>query len=83
MPGRVLIVDDEKAIRWSLGEALQKQGYEVDEAENGKKGLAAFRGDPADVVILDLKLPDTSGIEVLKKLRKEDGELPEIGRAHV
>ena len=78
MSGRVLIIDDEKAIRWSLGEALSKQDYEVEEAENGKKGIAAFRKDPADIVILDLKLPDTSGLQVLEKLRDEDADLPVI-----
>ncbi|MBN2069873.1 MAG: sigma-54-dependent Fis family transcriptional regulator [Candidatus Krumholzibacteriota bacterium] len=78
MPGRILIVDDEKAIRWSLGEALKNQGYEVSEADNGEKGIDLFREEPADLVILDLKLPDTDGIEVLKKLREEDEEIPVI-----
>jgi DNA-binding NtrC family response regulator len=78
MAGRVLIIDDEKAIRWSLGEALRKQGFEVSEAENGKKGISAFQDDPSDIVILDLKLPDTNGIEVLRKLREEDGDLPVV-----
>ena len=78
MSGRVLIVDDEKAIRWSLGEALRNDGYDVAEAENGKTGIKSFRDDPADIVILDLKLPDKSGIEVLKTLKKEDADLPVI-----
>ncbi|MDD3642673.1 MAG: sigma-54 dependent transcriptional regulator [Candidatus Krumholzibacteria bacterium] len=78
MEGRVLVIDDEKAIRWSLGEALRGQGYEVSEAENGASGITAFREDPADIVILDLKLPDTNGLEVLKTLREDDGELPVI-----
>jgi DNA-binding NtrC family response regulator len=78
MPGRVLIIDDEKAIRWSLGEALQNDGYDVNDAENGKTGIKLFKEDPADIVILDLKLPDKSGIDVLKALRKEDPELPVI-----
>jgi len=78
MPRKVLIVDDEKAIRWSLGEALQAQGYEVEEAENGKKCIKLFQKDPADIVILDLKLPDTDGIEVLKKIKAEDKDVPVI-----
>ena len=78
MAGRVLIIDDEKTIRWSLGEALRNLGYDVAVAENGKSGIKSFREDQADVVILDLKLPDASGIEVLKTLRTEDGELPVI-----
>ena len=78
MPRKVLIVDDEKAIRWSLGEAFRDQGYEVEEAENGKKCIKLFQNDPADIVILDLKLPDTDGIEVLKKLKAEDKDVPVI-----
>jgi two-component system response regulator AtoC len=78
MPCKVLIVDDEKAIRWSLGEALQGQGYEVEEAENGKKCLKLFQDDPADIVILDLKLPDTDGIQILKKIKAEDKNVPVI-----
>jgi len=78
MPHKVLIVDDEKAIRWSLGEALEGQGYEVEQAENGKKCLKLFQSDPADIVILDLKLPDTDGIQILKKIKAEDGNVPVI-----
>jgi DNA-binding NtrC family response regulator len=78
MPGRVLIVDDEKAIRWSLGEALRGDGYDVAEAGDGKSGIKAFKEDPADIVILDLKLPDRSGIDILKSLKKDDEDLPVI-----
>ena len=78
MPGRVLVIDDEKAIRWSLGEALRNEGYDVAEAENGKTGIKSFRDDPADIVILDLKLPDKNGIEILKILKNEDPDLPVI-----
>ncbi|MBU8922053.1 MAG: sigma-54 dependent transcriptional regulator [Bacteroidales bacterium] len=78
MSGRILIIDDEKAIRWSLGEALKNQGYEIDDAEKGKEGISKFMEEPADLVILDLKLPDISGIEVLKQLRETDADLPVI-----
>ena len=78
MTGRILVIDDEKAIRWSLGEALKNQGYDVVDAENGKKGISLFKQEPADLVILDLKLPDTNGIEVLKQIREEDDEVPVI-----
>ena len=76
MGKRILIVDDEKAIRWSLGEALANVGYEVDEAPNGAAGIKKFEEDPADCVILDLKLPDIDGIKVLKRLKEMDGDLP-------
>jgi two-component system response regulator AtoC len=78
MPKRVLIVDDEKAIRWSLGEALTSDGYEIDEAESGKKGIKLFRDDPADLVVLDLKLPDMDGLTVLKKLKEIDPDVPVV-----
>ncbi len=78
MSGKILVIDDEKAIRWSLGEALKNQGYEVEDAENGTDGVNKFMEDPADLVILDLKLPDKSGIEVLKTLRAEEPGLPVI-----
>ena len=78
MSKRILIVDDEKTIRWSLGEALRNIDYEVAEAENGKNALKVFQDDPFDLVILDLKLPDIDGIQVLKKLKETDSEVPVI-----
>ena len=78
MGKRILLVDDEKAIRWSLGEALTTIGYEVDEASNGAAGIKKFEEDPADCVILDLKLPDIDGIKVLKKLKELDVDVPVI-----
>lgn len=78
MSKRILVVDDEKAIRWSLGEALRNIGYEVEEAENGKKALGLFQDEPFDLVILDLKLPDIDGLQVLKKIKEIEQELPVI-----
>ena len=78
MSKRILIVDDEKTIRWSLGEALTNVGYEVDEAPNGAAGIKKFEEESADCVILDLKLPDMDGIRVLKKLKEADGDLPVV-----
>ena len=75
---KIVIVDDEQAIRWSLGEALKNEGYETEEIENGKKALKAFSNDPADLIILDLKLPDINGIEVLKKIKEMDEQVPVI-----
>ncbi|MCK4236616.1 MAG: sigma-54-dependent Fis family transcriptional regulator [Candidatus Krumholzibacteria bacterium] len=78
MPKKILIIDDERAIRWSLGEALKNLGFEVEEAANGEKGINLFHKDPADLVILDLKLPDTDGITVLKQLKSVDEGLPVV-----
>jgi DNA-binding NtrC family response regulator len=68
---RVLVVDDEPLIRWSLGERLAAAGYHVSEAGDGAATLAHFgNGEPRiDVVLLDLKLPDTDGISLLKQIK--------------
>jgi DNA-binding NtrC family response regulator len=78
MPRKILVIDDEKAIRWSLGEALRNLKFDVEEAENGKKGIKSFKNDPSDLVILDLKLPDTDGITVLKQIKEIERDTPVI-----
>ncbi len=67
---RILIVDDEKAIRRFLRAALTAHGYQVGEAENGQAALAAASENPPDVVILDLGLPDMDGVQVTRQLRE-------------
>ncbi len=69
MPSRVLIIDDERLIRWSLEQTLEKAGYEVQTAENGATALAAAREEAPDLVLLDLKLPDLDGIQLLRQLK--------------
>ena len=77
MPKTILVIDDEKTIRWSLGEALQGD-YEVIEADNGKSGLELFRDKSADLALVDLKLPDESGIDILKSIKALDPDAPVI-----
>lgn len=68
---RILIVDDEKDMRWLLSGILKEEGYEVEEAETGKKALMLFKDSPPDLVLLDLKIPGgMEGIEVLKKIKE-------------
>ena len=71
-PARVLVVDDEALIRWSLNERLSSAGYEVHEAGDGATALNYFRdGAPRiDLVVLDLKLPDADGVDLLKKIKR-------------
>jgi two-component system, NtrC family, response regulator AtoC len=66
---KILVVDDEKMIRWSLGEALRGWGYEPIEAETVNAALTAFDADPPSAVLLDINLPDGSGLDVLRKIR--------------
>ena len=66
---RVLIIDDEAQIRRFLGISLRAQGYDVAEAANGRDGLESLATRGADLVILDLGLPDRDGQDVLRELR--------------
>jgi DNA-binding NtrC family response regulator len=67
-------VDDEKMIRWSLGEALRGWGYEPIQAETASAGLAAFDADQPAAVLLDINLPDGSGLEVLRQVRHRQAD---------
>ena len=78
MSRMILIVDDEKTIRWSLGEALTEEGYEIAEAENAEKGFEVFRDRSPDVVLLDLRLPGEDGLSLLGRLRSIDPTVPVI-----
>ncbi len=71
---KILIVDDEKMIRWSLGEALRGWGYEPIEAETAAAALAAFDADPPMAILLDINLPDGSGLDVLRQIRHRQPE---------
>ncbi|TZF90684.1 response regulator [Cognatilysobacter lacus] len=70
VPARVLVIDDEVQIRRFLDISLRAQGHEVQLAANGADGLAALATEGADVVILDLGLPDRDGIDVLREIRQ-------------
>lgn len=69
MSAHVLVVDDEPAIRRLLRTSLDLEGYRVSEADTGTAALARLAGDPPDVVLLDLGLPDMDGLEVIRAIR--------------
>src|SRR5256714_294212 len=69
---RILVVDDEKMIRWSLGEALRGWGFVPIEAATAGDGIAAFEAESPAAVLLDINLPDGSGLDVLRKLRQRE-----------
>ena len=74
---RVLVIDDEPAIRESLHALLTIEGgYAVDTAESGHEGLHKLHSRPYDLVLLDLMMPDMSGMEVLREVRERDRETP-------
>jgi DNA-binding NtrC family response regulator len=66
---RILIVEDEKLIRMTLRELLEAEGFRVAEADTGTAGLEYLRTEEVDLVLLDYKLPDIDGIEVLRQIR--------------
>ncbi len=67
---KILVIDDEKLLRWSLEQNLSKDGYQVILAEKGLEGLAAFKEESPDITLLDIHLPDISGITVLEGLKE-------------
>ncbi|MGB8932869.1 MAG: sigma-54 dependent transcriptional regulator [Anaeromyxobacteraceae bacterium] len=66
-PARILVVDDEKLIRWSVSERLQRDGYVVATSETGEQALEAIAADPPDLILLDVQLPGINGVETLQK----------------
>jgi len=64
---RVLVVDDEKLIRWSVAERLQRDGYEVLSAESGEQALEILAGLPPDLMLLDVRLPGIDGVQTLER----------------
>lgn len=71
---KILIIDDERAIRNSLGEILGDEGYAVDTAEDGKIGLEMATREHYDVIFCDIKMPGMDGLEVLSKLTEEGSD---------
>lgn len=69
---RILVVDDEKNIRQTLSAILSDEGHHITTAETGEEGLHRLGEIPFDLVFLDVKLPNISGIEVLKQIKNED-----------
>jgi len=68
---RVLIIDDEDIVRVTLRQMLEKAGFQVEEAENGVKGLERQRAAPCDLLITDLIMPEKDGVETIIEFRRE------------
>jgi len=75
---KILIIDDERAIRRALREILEFEDFEVEEAENGKEGLEKAQAIAYDIIFCDIKMPLMDGMEVLDALQKAKVESPVI-----
>ncbi|HXV69637.1 MAG TPA: response regulator [Nitrospira sp.] len=67
----VLVIDDEEQVRQLIRETLEQAGYEVEEAGDGREGLNRYRTKPADLVIMDILMPDQDGLESIMTLHRE------------
>jgi len=73
---QILLVEDDRPLALGLQKALQIQGYAVNHVENGNAALHVIATEKPDILVLDVGLPDISGLDVLKKLRKTETALP-------
>ena len=77
MSEKILLVDDNAELRDLFRELLEGSGYEVLEAENGETGLSLWQRNAADLLVLDLMMPDKDGFAVLHELKRE-GKKPKV-----
>jgi two-component system response regulator AtoC len=76
MPHRVLVIDDDPALRFTLEAVLSDAGLTVELAHGGAEGVTAFEARGADVVLTDLAMPDVDGMQVLARIRAQDPSVP-------
>lgn len=69
--GKIMVLDDDIVLRTALRQLLQWHGHEVTELDDGKNCLKAYGSDPFDLLITDLYMPDTDGLEILTEFRKQ------------
>ncbi len=72
---RILIIDDEPHILLMLKKMLERTGYEIDLASNGKEGLDLFTRKPSDLVITDIIMPEKEGLETIREMKRMPPEL--------
>ena len=78
MSEKILVVDDEESIRWVLSTSLEKAGYLVDLGEDGSQGIEKALNTNYSLILLDINMPDISGLDVLAKLKSNNIEIPII-----
>lgn len=75
---RILVVDDEKNIRALFRDELEEAGYEVDTAGSGQEAIAMVAAQAPDLMVLDIRMEDMTGLEVLEQVRRDHDKLPVI-----
>jgi DNA-binding response OmpR family regulator len=78
MTHRILVIDDDDGVRETIRLALDEHVYEVITAENGERGLSAFRRTPPDLVITDIVMPAMEGLQTIRELRRQRPAMPII-----
>ena len=68
---RILVIDDDVQVRQMLRQMLEREGYEVVDAPDGKEGIRLYRDEPADLIITDIIMPEKEGIGTIFELRRE------------
>jgi CheY-like chemotaxis protein len=68
---RIVLVDDDDLSRATIHQMLERAGYEVQSFANGREAMAAYLSNPADLVVTDLIMPDTDGLELIQELRRQ------------
>lgn len=68
---RILVIDDDIQVRQLLRQILEREGYQVLDAPDGKKGLELYRQSPTDLVITDIIMPEKEGIETIMELKRD------------
>ncbi|HWE73740.1 MAG TPA: response regulator [Stellaceae bacterium] len=72
MAQKILVIDDSPIVRQTLAAILRHNGYEIELAEDGKRGVAAFRAGAPDLVITDLIMPEKEGLETIRDIRRDN-----------
>jgi DNA-binding NtrC family response regulator len=75
---KILVVDDEELIRWSLGKYLESAGYAVDIAMNGREAIKRLEAVEYDLIVTDLNMPELGGTELLRKIKETGKSTPVI-----